>query len=80
MYGEDEEKEYEDYHNIILYYAINFYSKKLEFEFYVLEKLYDQSSKEDREKINSEYIKLRNKHKIVPLILFRNQKRNQYKN
>ena len=66
----------QDYSNkIALMYAFIYYSKKPEFEFNVLEKLYDQSSCENREKFNSEYIKLRNKHKIFPLILFRQSKK-----
>jgi len=68
----------QDYSNkITLMYAFAYYSKKSNFEFYVLEKLYDQSSCEARKTFNSEYLKLRNKHKILPLILFRKSKRNQ---
>ena len=63
------------YNKTALYYAFKHYAKKPEFKFYVLEKLYYQSSCEDREKFNSKYIKLRNKHKIFPLILFRQSKK-----
>ena len=45
-------------------------------EFNVLEKLYNENCKQDKQLFNKDYIKLRNKYKIVPLIMFRQQKRN----
>ena len=59
----------------ILDIALKYYVKSLKFEFNVLEKLYNENCKQDKKLFNSLYIKLRNKYKIFPLILFRYQKR-----
>ncbi|MBA43222.1 MAG: hypothetical protein CMF62_04325 [Magnetococcales bacterium] len=61
-------------------YALENYIKSPIFEFDVLEKLYDENCKQDKKLLNPKYIKLRNKYKVLPLILFRHQKRYGVKN
>jgi hypothetical protein len=56
-------------------YALETYVNRPQFEFDVLEKLYDENYKQDNLLINFEYFKLQNKYKIFPLILFRYHKR-----
>ena len=51
------------------------YVKSPNFDFNVLEKLYNENSKQDNQLFSKTYIKLKNKYKILPLILFRYQKR-----
>ncbi|MBA42425.1 MAG: hypothetical protein CMF62_00260 [Magnetococcales bacterium] len=58
----------------ILDYAFSHYVNKSEFDFGILEKLYNGSSEQDKKKYNANYLKLRNKYKVLPLILFRLQK------
>ena len=50
------------------------------YEFHIIEKLYNENSKQDKQLFNPKYIKLRNKNKVLPLILFRHQKRYNIKN
>jgi len=63
------------YNKTVLDYALKYYVKSPQFEFYVLEKLYDENCKQDKHLFNSEYLKLRNKYKIFPLVLFRYKSR-----
>jgi D-alanyl-D-alanine carboxypeptidase len=56
-------------------YAIKYYVCSYEFQFDILEKLYAENYKQDNKLVNSSYIKIRNKYKVFPLILFRHQKR-----
>ncbi len=56
-------------------YALQFYVKSPNFEFDVLEKLYDENCKQDKQLINLKYLRLKRKYKVLPLILFRHQKR-----
>ena len=59
-------------------YALDYYTKSHEFEFDILEKLYCKQSKQNKQLFNSEYIKIRNKYKVLPLILFRYKKKILY--
>ena len=59
----------------ILHYAFQYYINSPEFDFQVLEKLYDQSNDTHKELFNLKYIKLRRKYKVMPLVLFRHHKR-----
>ncbi len=61
-------------------FALEYYTKSPNFEFDILEKLYDENCKQDKQLFNPEYIKLRNKYKVLPLILFRHQNRYGDKN
>jgi ankyrin repeat protein len=63
------------YNKTALDYALEFYAKSPQFKFDVLEKLYDDNYKQNTQLFNSEYLKLRTKYKIFPLILFRYHKR-----
>ena len=63
------------YNKTVLDYAFKHYVKSPQFEFYVLEKLYDENCKQDKHLFNPEYLKLRNKYKIFPLVLFRYKSR-----
>ncbi|MBA42426.1 MAG: hypothetical protein CMF62_00265 [Magnetococcales bacterium] len=60
-------------------FCLKFYAKKSEFDFNVLEKLYNETNKQDKELLNQDnfktYLKLRNKYKVKPIILFRYQRR-----
>ena len=60
--------------NVIMY-AFEYYVDCPEFDFNVLEKLYNRSSLEYKQLFNSEYNKLKKKYKMKLLILFRHQKR-----
>ena len=61
-------------------FALEYYIKSYNFDFDVLEKLYNENCKQDKQLFNPTYIKLKNKYKVLPLILFRHQKRYGVKN
>jgi ankyrin repeat protein len=65
----------DDFNKTALDYAIKYYVCSYEFQFDILEKLYAENYKQDNKLVNSSYIKIRNKYKVFPLILFRHQKR-----
>ena len=56
-------------------YALENYIKSPNFEFDVLEKLYDENYKQNKQLVNLDYIRIKRKYKILPLILFGHQKR-----
>ncbi|MBA43209.1 MAG: hypothetical protein CMF62_04260 [Magnetococcales bacterium] len=68
------------YNTTALDYALEYYVKSPNFKFDVLEKLYDENCKQDKQLFNPKYIKLRNKYKVLPLILFRHYQRYSTKN
>ncbi len=61
----------------ILHYAFKDYINRHDFDFQILEKLYDQSNDTNKELFKLKYLKLRRKYKVMPLVLFRHYKRNQ---
>tara|TARA_Y100000780_G_scaffold96211_1_gene87615 strand:+ start:6149 stop:6652 length:504 start_codon:yes stop_codon:yes gene_type:complete len=63
------------YNKTALDFALEYYVKNPNFEFGVLEKLYNENCKQDKKLFNPKYIKLRNKYKVLPLILFRHYQR-----
>ena len=66
--------------NSALDYALEHYVKSPYFEFDILEKLYNENCKQDKQLVNLDYIRIRRKYKVLPLILFRHQKRYGIKN